>query len=62
MIDWNANFDRFRSHFARVKRSLSVFLKPELQRLNHCDLKYWPDIAGIIRSLGMDGGGGSLQG
>ncbi len=29
-------------------------LKPELQRLNSFDLKYWPDIAGIIRSLGME--------
>ena len=30
------------------------YLKPELQRLNSFDLKYWPDIAGIIRSLGME--------
>ncbi|WP_235430925.1 hypothetical protein [Serratia marcescens] len=30
------------------------YLKPELQRLNRFDLKYWPDIAGIIRSLGME--------
>lgn len=30
------------------------FLKPELQRLNSFDLRYWPDIAGIIRSLGME--------
>lgn len=30
------------------------FLKPELQRLNSYDLRYWPDIAGIIRSLGME--------
>lgn len=29
-------------------------LKPELQRLNSFDLKYWPDIADIIRSLGME--------
>ncbi len=29
-------------------------LKPELQRLNSFDLKYRPDIAGIIRSLGME--------
>lgn len=30
------------------------YLKPELQRLNRFDLRYWPDIAGIIRSLGME--------
>lgn len=30
------------------------FLKPELQRLNSFDFRYWPDIAGIIRSLGME--------
>ncbi|MBS3894439.1 hypothetical protein, partial [Serratia marcescens] len=30
------------------------YLKPELQRLNSFDLRYWPDIAGIIRSLGME--------
>ncbi|EOW3238578.1 hypothetical protein AAIG28_23265 [Citrobacter freundii] len=30
------------------------YLKPELQRLNSFDLKYWPDITGIIRSLGME--------
>ena len=30
------------------------YLKPELQRLNGFDLKYWPDITGIIRSLGME--------
>lgn len=30
-------------------------LKSELQRLNSFDLKYWPDIAEIIRSLGMEG-------
>lgn len=29
-------------------------LKPELQRLNSFDLKYWPDITSIIRSLGME--------
>lgn len=29
-------------------------LKPELQRLNRFDLKYWPGIADIIRSLGME--------
>lgn len=29
-----------------------LYLKPELQRLNRFDLKYWPDIAGIVRSLG----------
>lgn len=29
-------------------------LKPELQRLNSFDLKYLPDIAGIIRSPGME--------
>ncbi|EOX5629384.1 hypothetical protein L3070_19230 [Enterobacter cloacae complex sp. ECL405] len=32
----------------------SCFCKPELQRLNSFDLRYWPDIAGIIRSLGME--------
>ena len=31
-----------------------LHLKPELQRLNSFDLKYWPDMAGIIRSLGME--------
>ncbi|MHA1053405.1 hypothetical protein [Enterobacter mori] len=31
-----------------------LHLKPELQRLNSFDLKYWPDIARIIRSLGME--------
>lgn len=30
------------------------YLKPELQRLNRFDLKYWPDIAGLIRSPGME--------
>ncbi|EMP5336920.1 TPA: hypothetical protein M8J00_004509 [Citrobacter freundii] len=25
-----------------------------MQRLNSFDLKYWPDITGIIRSLGME--------
>lgn len=30
------------------------YLKPELRRLNRFDLKYWPGIAGIIRSLGME--------
>ncbi|MEH4264840.1 hypothetical protein, partial [Klebsiella aerogenes] len=30
------------------------YLKPELQRLNSFDLRYWPDITGIIRSLGME--------
>lgn len=30
------------------------FLKPELQRLNSYDPRYWPDITGIIRSLGME--------
>ncbi|HDC91966.1 TPA_asm: hypothetical protein EYW04_29380, partial [Klebsiella pneumoniae] len=25
-----------------------------MQRLNSFDLRYWPDIAGIIRSLGME--------
>ncbi len=29
-------------------------LKSELQRLLSFDLKYWPDITGIIRSLGME--------
>ena len=29
-------------------------LKSELQRLNSFELKYWPDITGIIRSLGME--------
>ena len=29
-------------------------LKSELQRFNSFDLKYWPDIADIIRSLGME--------
>lgn len=31
-----------------------LYLKPELQRLNRFDLKYWPDIAGIVRSLWME--------
>ncbi|ELN2578960.1 hypothetical protein RY966_004764 [Enterobacter kobei] len=31
-----------------------LYLKPEMQRLNSFDLKYWPGIAGIIRSLGME--------
>ncbi len=31
-----------------------LYLKPELQRLNRFDLKYWPDIAVIVRSLGME--------
>ncbi|UAN41012.1 hypothetical protein KGP24_00490 [Enterobacter sp. JBIWA008] len=31
-----------------------LHLKPEMQRLNSFDLKYWPGIAGIIRSLGME--------
>lgn len=31
-----------------------LYLKPELQRLNGFDLKYWPGITGIIRSLGME--------
>ena len=31
-----------------------LHLKPELQRLNSFDLKCWPDMAGIIRSLGME--------
>lgn len=31
-----------------------LHLKPELQRLNSFDLKYWPDMAGIIRSLCME--------
>ena len=30
------------------------YLKPELQRLNSFNDSYWPDIAGIIRSLGME--------
>lgn len=30
------------------------YLKPELQRLNRFDLKYWSDIAGIIHSPGME--------
>jgi len=29
-------------------------LKPELQRLNSFELRYWPDIAGLIRSPGME--------
>lgn len=29
-------------------------LKPELQRFNRLYLKYWPDIAGFIRSPGME--------
>lgn len=31
-----------------------LHLKPEMQLLNRFDLKYWPGIAGIIRSLGME--------
>lgn len=31
-----------------------LHLKPEMQRLNSFDLKYWPGIAGITRSLGME--------
>ncbi|ENX4473492.1 hypothetical protein ACFO72_004460 [Enterobacter roggenkampii] len=30
------------------------YLKPELQRLNRFSLRYWPDITGLIRSLGME--------
>lgn len=31
-----------------------LYLKPELQPLKRYDLKYWPGIADILRSLGME--------
>lgn len=37
-----------------VNTHFQLYLKPELQPFKRYDLKYWPSIADILRSLGME--------